>query len=164
MKKVRKQVYDLTPADLERFAVWEYALDEEGVEGQDEATVRPVSVTDPRKLKGRMVMVRARFELADGSRMVGYLSPPLGAERDLGTTQPAIVGSFGQVTFWMGIIRPKPSDLAKTYKHLGKSPSQVFPLTFESDIDLPGGPVHGTIPGFLVIGSYATRNKPVVLK
>ena len=40
--KIRKQVYQLTLDDLERTPVWEFALDEEVEEGQDEATVRPV--------------------------------------------------------------------------------------------------------------------------
>jgi hypothetical protein len=37
----RKQVYELTVEDLRQHPVWEFALDEEGEEGQDEATVRP---------------------------------------------------------------------------------------------------------------------------
>jgi hypothetical protein len=40
--KLRKQVYDLTTEDLDFAPIWEYAHDEEGEEGQDEATVRPV--------------------------------------------------------------------------------------------------------------------------
>jgi hypothetical protein len=34
----------LTLADLATSSVWEFALDEEGVEGQDETTVRPYAV------------------------------------------------------------------------------------------------------------------------
>jgi hypothetical protein len=45
--RVRKQVYDLTVADLEQHAVWEFALDEEGEEGQDEATIRPYESRGP---------------------------------------------------------------------------------------------------------------------
>ena len=37
----RKQVYELANSDFIRCPVWEFALDEEGAEGQDEATVRP---------------------------------------------------------------------------------------------------------------------------
>jgi hypothetical protein len=44
---IRKQVYDLRLEDFERHPVWEFALDEEGEEGQDEATVRPYSVAGP---------------------------------------------------------------------------------------------------------------------
>jgi hypothetical protein len=46
-KAVRKQVYDLTLADFDVAPVWEFASDEEGVAGQDEATVRPYEVSFP---------------------------------------------------------------------------------------------------------------------
>jgi hypothetical protein len=45
---VRKPVYDLTLADFDAARVWEFALDEEGVAGQDEATVRPYEVAFPK--------------------------------------------------------------------------------------------------------------------
>jgi hypothetical protein len=45
--KIRKQVYELTTDDLEHFPVWEFALDEEGDEVQDEATVRPRESSAP---------------------------------------------------------------------------------------------------------------------
>ena len=47
MARIRKQVYDLTAEDLRRYPLWEFCLDEEGIEGQDEATVKP---SDPRCL------------------------------------------------------------------------------------------------------------------
>ncbi len=71
---------------------------------------------------------------------------------------------LGQVGFWMGVIRPQPSDLAEFYLRLGKSASQVFPLQFESGVALKGGRTRGTIPGFLVIRSFQERMKPEVLK
>ena len=57
---VRKQVYELTMQDLERFAVWEFALDEEGNEGQDEATVRPWELAAPLDPAQGMFVVRDR--------------------------------------------------------------------------------------------------------
>ena len=38
---IRKQVFDLRPEDFASTPIWEFALDEEGASGQDEATVRP---------------------------------------------------------------------------------------------------------------------------
>lgn len=38
---IRKQVTDLRPDDLAPYPIWEFALDEEGEEGQDEETVKP---------------------------------------------------------------------------------------------------------------------------
>jgi hypothetical protein len=40
--KTRKPVYKLMVGDLVAFPIWEFATDEEGVEGQDETWVRPV--------------------------------------------------------------------------------------------------------------------------
>jgi hypothetical protein len=65
--KIRKQVYDLTLDDLTRYPVWEYALDEEGEDGQDEATVRPV-VIEQMDLQHSSYMVRTRFQLAERLR------------------------------------------------------------------------------------------------
>lgn len=39
--RIRKQIYEITLEDLLQFPVWEFALDEEADEGQDESTVRP---------------------------------------------------------------------------------------------------------------------------
>lgn len=163
MTATRKQVSDLTPADLREFPVWEFALDEEGVEGQNEETVRPMPAAYALDPGAGMVVVRASFRLADGTKMEGYLTPPPDAEPGLGSIQPVIVTGLGQVGFWMGVIRPQPSDLAKLYLRLGKSASQVFPLQFESNVELKSGRVSGTIPGFLVIRSFQERMKPEVL-
>jgi hypothetical protein len=38
---IRKQVTDLRPDDLAPYPIWEFALEEEGEEGQDEETVKP---------------------------------------------------------------------------------------------------------------------------
>lgn len=40
--RTRKPVDKLTPADFDAFPIWEYALDEEADEDQDETWVRPV--------------------------------------------------------------------------------------------------------------------------
>jgi hypothetical protein len=73
---VRKQVYDLTLADFDVSPVWEFASDEEGVAGQDEATVRPYEVSFPVDAAGHGgPVVRAVFTLADGTNLRGYFSP-----------------------------------------------------------------------------------------
>ena len=73
---VRKQVYELTLDDLEKFPVWEFRLDEEGEEGRDESTVRPYTPPGPLDPADRMFVVRAVFTLADGSRMQGLALEP----------------------------------------------------------------------------------------
>ena len=77
---IRKQVYELTAGDLEQRPIWEFALDEEGEEGQDEATVRPWTGNQPLDPADGMFVVRAVFELADGTKLTGYLTPPVQGE------------------------------------------------------------------------------------
>src|ERR1700682_749990 len=74
--RVRKQVYELTLLDLSVFPVWEFRLDEEGEEGRDESTVRPYTAAGTLDHTDRMFIVRAVFILADGSKMLGYFTPP----------------------------------------------------------------------------------------
>ncbi len=76
--KIRKQVYQLTLDDLSKSPVWEFALDEEGEKGQDEAAVRPYGISGALDPSDGMFVVRAIFTLADGSRLQGCLTPPVG--------------------------------------------------------------------------------------
>jgi hypothetical protein len=74
-ERIRKQSYDLRPNDFVQFPILEYALDEEGEAGQDEATVKPRpdrTVADPAE---GMLIARAEFVARDGSRYQGYVSP-----------------------------------------------------------------------------------------
>jgi hypothetical protein len=145
--KARKQVYELTPTDLAATPVWEFALDEEGEEGQDEATVRPFDGPLPLDPSDGMFVVRALFTLADGTSLKGYLTPAVQGDSTLPTVQPIIVTENGQAMFWLGAF-PQPNAPAKAYKTLGKAASEVFPLTYESDIPLVDGPVRGSLSGF----------------
>jgi hypothetical protein len=161
--RIRRQVYELTPADLERFAICEFALDEEGEEGQDEATVRPYEVIGPLDPTDGMFIVRASLTLADGTRLKGYVTPPVQGETGLSTSQPAVVVPGGQVSFWCGMLVPSPEFIYGKYALLGKSaPSQVFPIRFESDVELVGGPIAGEVPGFVVLEDFTTMRTGVV--
>ena len=145
--KVRKQVYDLTLEDLQQHPVWEFALDEEGEKNQDEATVRPCERRGPFDPNEGMVIVKARFTLADGSTMLGYLTPPTRGN-DLGIIQPQIVTLMGQISFWYGSLEPSRDTLDGNYKLLGRQADRVFPLQFSSDVEVVGGPVAGVLSGF----------------
>jgi len=154
---IRKQVYELTVEDLARRPIWEFARDEEGLEGQDEATVRPYDSRGPSDMPEGMSVVRAKFRFADGTLAIGDLTPPCSEAEatDLGVLQPVVVTALGQVSFWYGTIAPKPKDVTSSYSTLGKhSRAQVFPLQFESDIPLAAGPVRGSISGFVVLEDW----------
>lgn len=160
---IRKQVYELTPEDLDRYAVWEFALDEEGEEGQDEATVRPYEPHGPVDPNDGMFIVRARLRLADGTQMCGYLTPPAQGDASLGILQPAVVTGGGQVSFWCGVLAPNAAQVAASFACLGKSAaSEVFPIRFESEVEIVGGPVAGELEGFLVIEDFSTMRTRVI--
>ena len=154
----RKQVYDLTLADFDAAPVWEFALDEEGVAGQDEATVRPYDVSFPVDAAGHGgLIVRAVFTLADGTNLRGYFSPqPVSLTRP-GWLQPVIICDAGQVNFWHGIQRPTQNQMMDELAKLGKQVAEVFPLRYRSDVALVGGPVSGMIPGFGFIENKADK-------
>jgi hypothetical protein len=160
---VRKQVYELTLLDLATYPVWEFRLDHQGDEGRDESTVRPYAAAGRLNPADRMFVVRAVFTLADGSRLQGYMTPPRGDDASMGTLQPVIVTERGQVRFWCGTASPGPKRLAQNYAFLGKDAAQVFPASFESDVELVGGPVKDTLPGFLVLEDFETRSTKTVL-
>jgi hypothetical protein len=160
---VRKQVYELTLADLSRFPVWEFRLDKDGAEGQDEATVRPYTVSGPLDPANRMFVVRAVFILADSSKMNGYFTPPVRGQEGIGTMQPIVVAERGQVRLWCGTSAPDAKRLARSYELLGKDANHVFPLRFESEVELANGPARGSVPGFLVLEDFQTRRTRTVL-
>jgi hypothetical protein len=152
VSKIRKPVYELDLEDLVLSPIWEFALDEEGEPDQDESTVRPYPCPGALAPGDGMFVVRARFQLADGTAMSGYVTPPVQGDDGLGTLQPIIVTAAGQVAFWHGMHAPTPDEIAESYQRLGKSsPDQVFPIRFESEVDIVGGAVRGELPGFLVL-------------
>jgi hypothetical protein len=69
------------------------------VKEQDEATVRPWQGSPPLNPSDGMFVIRASFQLADGTRHLGYLTPPAQTEDSVGTVQPIIVTDQGQVMF-----------------------------------------------------------------
>jgi len=160
--RIRKQIYDLTPQDLQTFPVWEFKLDDTTERGQDELTVCPCVSFGPLDPVDRMFVVRAVFTLADGSVKRGYITPPGRGDADIGALQPIIVTDQGQVRFWCGTSVPSQKRLLRNYELLGKEANQVFPLLFESEVELAGGPVRDSIPGFLVMEDFQTRRARTV--
>jgi hypothetical protein len=152
-----KQVYELTLDDLVLHPIWEFRLDPTSEVNQNESTVWPHHATGPLDSTDRMFIVRALFFLADGSTMVGYLTPPVKGDSGIGALQPIIVTARGQVRFWCGTTVPDAKRLARGYQFLGKNAAAIFPLRFESDVKLVSGPVEGSLPGFLVMEDFQTR-------
>jgi len=147
---IRKQVYELTRQDLDRFAVWEFALDEEGDPGQDEATVKPRPDLDPGvEPEDGLFVVRAEFKAADGSAFEGFVTPePNG---DLGAIQPSVVTSQGHVSFWFGGVKPEAQVIEQSYAILGAERGELFPITFRTSVPVNGKPMEGDVPAFMYL-------------
>jgi hypothetical protein len=147
-RRNRKQVYDLKVADFDRAPVWEFALDEEGDPGQDEATVRPrPDLRDGVDRRGGLFVVDACFVAADGTRFRGYVTPARGGIVD---SQPTVITDDGQVGFWYGIVPPNEQTIAEAYRALGRTADQLFPLRFEAAVELArkDDATAGVIEGF----------------
>lgn len=156
MKK-RKQVYELASADFEEYSIWEFALDEEGEAGQDEATVRPWERGEPLDPAEGMFVVRANFVLADGTSIAGYVTPPAEGATSIGTIQPVLLTPTGQIGFWCGAIAPTAEAISSAYAKLGRDASEVFPCRYSTAVTLIGGPITGTILGFMHFRSFTDR-------
>lgn len=160
--KIRKPVNELTPEDLQRFPVWEFALDEEGEQGQDETTVRPYQTGQILNPSDGTFIIRASFTLADGTKLPGCLSPPADRSASIGAIQPVILLADGPLVLWCGIIAPSLQEIASEYSRLGKNAAEVFPMSFRSEVALIGDPVAGIVPGFLVWDDSAPGGARVV--
>jgi hypothetical protein len=147
--KIRKPVDELTPEDLQRCPVWEFALDEEGEPGQDETTVRPYQAGHILNPSDGTFIIRASFTLADGTKLPGCITPPPSRDFDLGTIQPVVLLADGPLVLWCGSIAPSLQEISFDYSRLGKNAAaQVFPISFRSEVALVGGPIAGICPDF----------------
>jgi hypothetical protein len=160
--KIRKPINELTLHDISKFPIWEYALDEESVEGQDETTVRPYRISKALDPSQGMFVVRASFTLSDGSKMLGYLTPPLPDDNGLARLQPVIITEKGHVRFWHGALKPSTKELTQSYEMLGRSRATVFPIQAVSDVKLVGSAVHITIMGFMTLKNLKTNQVAIV--
>jgi len=73
--RIRKDAGELTIADFDLSPIWEFCLDEEGVEGQTECTVRPSRVTPPIESAGFDGFVACTLKSASGAEFFGTVVP-----------------------------------------------------------------------------------------
>jgi hypothetical protein len=95
--------------------------------------------------------------------MTGYITPHVPGRDGLGTMQPIIVTPRGQVRFWCGKTAPEAKRLEQIYAWMEKDTKRIFPLRFESDVELVDGPARGSVPGFLVLEDFQTRRTRTVV-
>src|SRR5271157_1145792 len=102
-------VEQLTPEDLKAFPVWEYDLDGETIEGQDETWVRPVERYPVTDLANRVIGVPVT--LRDGTQIVACLgNVALGSEA---ATREFLTLSLWHQGQWIDLARYFDVDYAR---------------------------------------------------
>jgi hypothetical protein len=94
-----------------------------------------------------MFLVRATFELRNGSRYSGFITPAF-HETDLGVLQPHVFVGERCFRFWGGMLGVPAEERQAFYSALEQLPNAVFPLRFDADSGLATGAVAGQIKGF----------------
>lgn len=136
---VRKQVHELSEADLSMHSLWCYP----GVEDSrsDEMTVEAV---DPDLFDFHtMFITRATFVLACGRQVTGWVHP----DASLGFAQPCMFVGDRSFTFWNGLEPPDETYLASLCSELRLSAASIFPITWRAIHAPPPSPSEGVIPG-----------------
>jgi hypothetical protein len=149
---IRKQMYELTSEDFEYSPVWEFCLDEEGTEGQDECTVRPCNLTDLPPHSWGSYLIASTVTFGDGSRSSGYM---FADETNLVSASPTVF--IGEKSTPLGIGSMQTEEAAaegkqKYYTFIGKDRASVFPMHFKSEIPIAGVCLEYTLDGFFIMG------------
>jgi hypothetical protein len=146
-----KQFGELSPADFDRHPVWVSCHGAD--DGQpwydetDEETFRPFTGALPVSQADGMFLVRALFELRDGTGLKGFITPAF-HEADLGVLQPHVFVGERRFRFWGGMFGVPAEERQAFYSALGKDADAVFPLRFDGEPGLATGAAAGGIKGF----------------
>ena len=146
-----KQFGDLSPADFERHPVWIACHTEDFAEPwfneTDEETFRPWTDALPVSPSDGMSLVRARFELHDGSHHDAFLTPAF-KEGEIGALHPHLFAGGKSFCFWGGMFGVRADRRSAFYEALGKGREAIFPIRFSADPALGTGVVAGRVDGF----------------
>jgi hypothetical protein len=127
----------------------------------DEETFRPYAERLPANPAEGMLLVRAVFEIKDGTRYPGFVTPVaegwdkgrdgcsmLEHSHILGIQQPQMFVGDRMFGFWGGMMGISSSTQQELYMALGKHPDAIFPLGFSADANLTTGISEGSVEGF----------------
>jgi hypothetical protein len=146
-----KQFGELEPEDFDRHPVWigchtaDYG--KPWYESTDEETFRPWTGKLPADHSQGMLLVKANFELMDGSRYSGFVTPSDKSD-DLGIQQPQMFVGEQRFSFWGGMFGIPGDSQQALYEVLNKAPRDIFPLEFGASPGLATGVVTGQVAGF----------------
>lgn len=133
--RTRKPIDQLRPEDLNVFPIWEFATDEEDVEGRDETWVRPLR-TKVVPADSYSLSVAATFKLACERELPGFVgvSTVDGVELDHAVLLPPKDYVFvPSADYWNAKV-----DYRKAATSLGLRLKEVFPLRFTLAVVIEG--------------------------
>jgi len=141
--KTRKPVNELTVEDLHTFPIWEFATDEEGVEGQDETWVRPIRRNQV-PMGAYSQLVAADFSTAGGAKLQGFMT--VTTADDIEITPGSVVGeSLYLVLPGMSEERAREEGLSwaiqsrkEVVEAFGGSAATVFPMAYKLHVAIRG--------------------------
>jgi len=143
----RKPIDQITVADLVDFPIWEFCLNEEGVEGMDETWVRPLAAAAVPN-GAYSLSVAAEFETASGLRVNGLIGVTT-AEGEVDIAYPVLLFDgkylFVPTQHYMQIDPDHGKLRRAVVDALGPSP--VFPLRYRLSVSIEGEASHreGTV-------------------
>jgi hypothetical protein len=145
----RKPIDQITVADLVDFPIWEFCLDEEGVEGMDETWVRPLAAAAVPN-GAYSLSVAAEFETASGLRVNGLVGVTTAGEVEISQAVLLFGGKYlfvpDKQDMRIDALREDDEKLrAAVADALGTSP--VFPLRYQLNVLIEGEASHreGTV-------------------
>jgi hypothetical protein len=152
ISSIRRQVYELSIPDLTEHPIWEFCSNEEHIEGQDEATVRPSGDKEVPGYSSGAYVVVADITFADGTEAIGYLYS--GKPHDFACTQPNVIVGSSQINFWLGafqFVSNVDDQIANKYHLLQKNQEMVFPIRFQSRVHVNNSPLLVIVEGFMAL-------------
>ncbi|MEI9926097.1 MAG: hypothetical protein WDN50_24300 [Bradyrhizobium sp.] len=141
----RKPIDQITAADLVDFPVWEFCLDEEGVEGMDETWVRPLAAAAVPN-EGYSLSVAAEFETASGLRVNGLMGVTT-AEGEVEISQAVLLFDGKYLFVPDKNMRIDADEKLRRAVVDALGPSPVFPLRYRLSVLIEGEASHreGTV-------------------
>jgi hypothetical protein len=159
-----RQFGELTSEDFARHPVWVLChtadYKEPWYKDTDEETFRPWTKELPAVVLRETLLVRADYELWDGSHYSGFVTPlidyeilpggrrPNFALHPIARHQPNIFVEAKRFAFWGGRLGISKQEQREFYSALGKQPEQIFPVQFHAEDGLANGLLTGQVEGF----------------
>ena len=138
----RKPIDQITVADLVDFPIWEFCLDEEGVEGMDETWVRPLAAAAVPN-GAYSLSVAAVFETASGLRVNGSMGVTT-AEDEVEIAYPVLLvdGKYLFVPSQHAAQIDEDDEKLRQAVVDALGPSPVFPLRYRLSVTIEGEASH----------------------